>query len=54
MILFILAGDLISDLLPKTAWDFLIPSVIGGVVVLLILIQIFKYVFNIDLLEGLF
>ena len=49
----ILVTDILSDIIPKTAWDFLIPGIVGGFVILLCIYQFLKYVLNYDLLTDL-
>lgn len=49
----LLSSDVLSDFLPKTFWDFLLPGLVGGFVVVLVVYQLLKYLFHYDLLEGL-
>ena len=51
--LFFLSSDIISDLVPPGVFNFLIPGLVGGFVIAVLIYQFCKYVFNIDLLEGL-
>lgn len=51
--LVMLSADILSDFLPKTIWDFVLPSLVGGFVIALVFYQILKYVFHFDLLKDL-
>ena len=49
----ILVTDVLSDFLPKAAWDFLFPAIIGGVVIFLVAHMLLKYVLGYDMLEEI-
>jgi hypothetical protein len=53
MNMFFLGGDIISELIPKPVWEFVIPGLVGGFVIALVIYQFMKYIFGYDLLEEL-